>query len=312
MKFNIRLADPNLQRTSLCFYETMTSTAKALRELGHEVFEHSRCVEGVDIVFGFWKNPKDITQRSIIFQQEPVNDDTIERGNVPIEYLKNHVVWDYSRHNVDILKARGVEAEYIPTGVCGLVSLPKVRQTIDVLFFGNVTEYRRVILFSLKVSGLKVVEVYGLYGEDLDELLARSKVVLNLHNQADFATMESVRVVHCLRRGKAVVSEVNIGDDDDGLAQFISPVAYENLVQACTSLVFNDGLRANLESRSSGLLTARNFKDTIERAVEGLGGKRLGTRCPDVVIPRKIIPPSFGRMKYAKDGCTIDWNDYKH
>src|SRR5208337_614658 len=308
MKVNLRLADPDVRRMSSCFDETIASMSKGFCQLGHEIG-----VGGIDIVFGFHMNPREITHRSIIYQQEPVSPKTLSEGNVPISYLKNHIVWDYSRHNVSLLQSHDVKAIYVPSGYAGTLDDPTQicpdAQCIDILFYGNCTEYRRKILEALKARKLKVVEVFGLYHTDLDELLQKSKVILNMHNEREYHSLESVRILRCLVNRKAVVSEINEDDDDDDLGKFVRGVPYGKLVDACVDLVNDRDERRRLESLSVECLRLRSQKDILSLALQSLVGRdKLGGRIvlPD---PPQVIKSSK-RLRYAKDGCTIDWHDY--
>lgn len=297
MKFNLHLADPDT--TSDCFWETMDSVSTALTLLGHTVTRsEAPQTDAINIVFGFHVNPQGIKRRSIVYQLEPVASDTILRKCVPISYLKNHIVWDYSRRNISLLEDYGVHAEYVPICCMPESSVPRdVPKTIDVLYYGNVTPYRRRVIDAIKARGLKIVEVFGLYRTDLDELLAKSKVVLNIHNSDDFTTLESVRIMRCLQRGKAVVTEMNAGDDDDGLLPFVCSSAYPELAKACEELAADDAQRIALEQKSSEVLVGRDLTEILPVVLSRIPQGFLGTECP----------PLAGR--YAKDGCTIMWQE---
>ena len=162
-------------------------------------------------------------------------------------------VWDYSRRNIEILRAlgRNVPIRHVPIGyVPQLTRVPRAEvQDIDVLFYGSVNDRRRRILEALTEAGLEVRSVFGCYGRDRDALIARAKVVLNLHYY-ESSIFEMVRVSYLLANGKAVVAEcLEDAEIDPKLKLAAALVPYEGLVEACCDLVQNERARLELEQR---------------------------------------------------------------
>ncbi len=56
---------------------------------------------------------------------------------------------------------------------------------IDVLFYGWLNRAPPAILGGLRAAGLKVVHLFGAYGEERDAAIANAKVLLNLHFYED-------------------------------------------------------------------------------------------------------------------------------
>ena len=94
-------------------------------------------------------------------------------------------VWDYSRTNGEVIAKLGVPITFVPFGYAPYYEQSFRRHTenknlqpdFDVLFFGAMSHRRRCCLEQLERRGIKVrVLQFGnaLYGEELDELLARS------------------------------------------------------------------------------------------------------------------------------------------
>lgn len=88
----------------------------------------------------------------------------------------------------------------------------------------------------------------SIYGEERDALIARSRVVLNLH-QYDIHIFEQVRVNYLLINGKAVVSEV--ADDTeipDLYRRLVEPVCgIDVIVDRCRQLAASERLRHERE-----------------------------------------------------------------
>jgi hypothetical protein len=266
--FNVTLSYRGVNEN---FAEVMASVATGLRAAGKTVTETNGFQGGVEnIIFGFYINPAIAQKRSIIYQLEPVADWTLGQtwGNIPSKLLQQHLVWDYSRYNIDRLKEAGVDARYVPIGFTPGKDRIEARQDIDVLFYGAVHERRRKIMEGLKRARINAQFVFGVFGGRLDDLIARSKVVLNLHGSGDFHTFESVRVAGALSRRKAVVSEVNIGDDTDGFNGAVLGVPYPSLVDACVFLVRNAERRAEYADAGFEYVKTRDIGQIMGVAVE--------------------------------------------
>ena len=52
---------------------------------------------------------------------------------------------------------------------------------IDVLFIGSINPRRRAVLEQMHADGLRVQAAFGVYGAERDALVARARIVLNVH-----------------------------------------------------------------------------------------------------------------------------------
>lgn len=168
--------------------------------------------------------------------------------------LQGSPVIDYSERNREWLRRElQVDAELLMLGHAPeLERIPRAsKQDIDVLFYGKITPQRAEILSALRRNGLRVVALGGAladYGKDRDALIARSRIVLNLH-QYDIHIFEQVRVNYLLINGKAVVSEV-LGDSEipDLYRRLVEAVCgVDAIVDRCRQLAGNDALRRERE-----------------------------------------------------------------
>ncbi|WP_216897445.1 hypothetical protein [Nocardia alni] len=258
MQFNVTLASRT--RTTPAFDDMMIVVGAALRDLGHSTVDTGAPdPDRIDVVFGHYIEPGRFPDRSVVYQLEPVSAHTLRTDHVRMDVLRRHVVWDYSRHNVEQLRARGVPAHYVPFGYHPRLRrvTPAPEQDIDVLFYGGGTTRRIAIVSALRRAGLEAVHVSGVYGSALDPIIARAKVVLNLHAHTEYRVMESVRVGYLLSNRKAVVAEVGPSDDDDDLGGGVTAVRYPELVDACVELVRDDAARAELETAGFELISRR-------------------------------------------------------
>ncbi len=185
---------------------------------------------------------------------------------------------DFSDRNRRTLVRAGVphadllEVGYSP-GLTRIRPVAQVDKDIDVLFYGSTNERRARILTALQEKGLKVANLFGVYGEERDAMIARAKVVLNLHYYRA-SIFEAVRVSYLLANRVCVVSEGEPGDPDAArFAGGLAMVPYDALVAACVALAADPERRASLAeagfarmlaSRQADLLRARFFPDAPE------------------------------------------------
>src|SRR5271166_3198407 len=156
------------------------------------------------------------------------------------ELLGRFPVWDFSESNAfDLAKVINRPVHYLRMFyVEGLSRIPTgAEHDIDVLFYGSFNARRSQILDSLCARGLVVKAVFGVFGAQLDELIARSKIVLNIHFY-DNGRLEMIRLFDLFANGRAVVSELNPGELlDPDLADALIGVPYELLADATEALV---------------------------------------------------------------------------
>lgn len=81
---------------------------------------------------------------------------------------------------------------------------------IDVLFYGGINKARAKILHELRERGLHVKHLSGVFGAERDAFIARSKIVLNLH-QYGTKILEMIRIHYLMNNSKVVLTQY---DDD--------------------------------------------------------------------------------------------------
>ncbi|WP_321936779.1 hypothetical protein [Paraburkholderia sp. J8-2] len=179
-----------------------------------------------------------------------------------VEMLRRHPVLDYSPSNVERIRELTGNAHvhvltpgYVPQ-LTRIQARPE--QDVDVLFYGMLNERRHKILEALRASGLVVQHLQGVYGDERDRWIARSKIVLNVHYYDD-KIHEVVRTSWLLANRKAVVSEcepdTEIADD---LREAVVAVPYDDLVQTCVALAKDDARRHAVEQRGFEIFARRD------------------------------------------------------
>lgn len=287
MNFLIRFVNYHQKHPSRCFNDFARSLALALGKLGHEaVIEHEvrpaaaraqpdASVPRVQpaasrlILFGLHDTRPDfdVPGDAIIYNTEQVLAGTHWKN---LEAYKDNPIWDYSRVHVQWFRARGASrVVHCPVGyVEGMETISVGLEDIDVLFYGTPSPPRHEVMTKLAMSGLRVKWVVGLYGADLDRLIARSKVILNLHFY-DSPVFEIFRVSHLLANGRCVVSEAGGRDPElEALAGRATVcVPRGELVEACRELAGDPARRREVAERGAREFQALDFVESARRAL---------------------------------------------
>ncbi|MBK7722249.1 MAG: hypothetical protein IPI32_08510 [Austwickia sp.] len=156
--------------------------------------------------------------------------------------MSRFTIWDYSSVNVDDWRARGVHAIHVPLGYDPLLErLPELSREpdFDVVHVGSVNKRRMAILEALAARGWRVHAAFGVYGRERDALLARSRLVLNLHFY-ESALLEIARLSYLWANRKPVVTEIGPTTSDDlGMRDWCLHAPYEALVERVEEALLN-------------------------------------------------------------------------
>ena len=157
-------------------------------------------------------------KRLVLFNIEQIDPSYKFAGvHRPKDFLDNFrlfdEIWDYDQVNIERLSKLGIKAKYLPFVYTEELNryTPNEEQDIDILFYGSVSPRRQELIDAVKKENpdKNMVVTTGLYADSLDDMLKRSKVVLNCRyvNWADI--QEQTRIFYPLINGTTVVSEYN-------------------------------------------------------------------------------------------------------
>lgn len=168
-------------------------------------------------------------------------------------------LWDYSERNIALLASRhGVTARHLRLGYHpALHRIGRAAdQDLDVYFYGSINERRRRLLAAVQDAGLRLAHSFGTYGAARDAVIARAKLILNIHHYDD-QIFEVVRVSYLMNNAKAVVAEVNPGTAvDAAYLPGLCGVPAEAVVDACRRLVGDAAARGALEEAALATLAS--------------------------------------------------------
>ena len=185
--------------------------------------------------------------------------------------LREFVVWDYSARNIDRIRklVAAARVRHVPIGYVPEMSRIEAApsQDIDVLFYGSTNPRRSKIIQALRATDLNLNTAFDVYGAERDALIARAKVVLNMHYY-DSSIFEIVRVSYLLANRKAVVAECNVSTEMDAdMQDAVAPAPYDRLVATCVDLVGNPREREALEQRGFARMAARDETAILRTAL---------------------------------------------
>ena len=280
-RFVLVLLPPKHRQHMRVFEEIAEVVAGGLHALGYSTTTREReFLEGErHVVFApHLLQPKHaavLPSSSILYNFEPLHPLRENLMTLIADFAPRFTLWDYSAANVEMLRAqnRGSKVQHVPFGYTP--ALTRVTgapdQDIDVLFYGSLNERRERALDAIRARGLGGVAARDVYGSERDALIARAKVVLNVHYYDDARNFESPRIVDLLANRKAVVTERKDGVAIDAdLAPLIVTAPYEALAEACWQLVTDERRRRELETAAFEGIRQRDESQILRQALKDL------------------------------------------
>ena len=254
--FTLYIVSPAGYVHSMAFLEVAQGLWGGLRELGYQtsITTDPNELQGRVIVLG--ANLLDhhgipglsLPQDAVLLNLEQITKGSPWITDALLKRYSEFRVWDYSKNNVKALYELGCrDVHYVGIGYAKLLSrirmLPENDRDIDVLFYGSLNERRSKILKGLQDKGLKVVHLFGVYGDQRDEVIARSKIVLNIHFYSS-KIFEIVRLSYLLSNRAFIVSEH--GSDPMEEAPYSKGLVlceYEQLIDTCVKWIDDESGR---------------------------------------------------------------------
>lgn len=276
MKFAVTVISPPGYPHSAALAEVAESFHHGLASLGHDsLLTSDASIPGRrHIVLGsnlLPHYPQPLAGDAILYNLEQVESGSAWIRPKLIELFRRHEVWDYSRQNVAALATHGVRvARVVPIGYTKQLTriAPAPAQDIDVLFVGSINLRRQQAIDRLRAAGLRVHVAFGVYGQARDALIARSRLVLNLHFY-EAKVLEMVRISYLLANRCAVLSEP--GSDPDEVRALAGGVAfadYDRLAERARELVDSPDERSRLAARGFEIIQARPIADYLRSALD--------------------------------------------
>jgi hypothetical protein len=263
------------------YKEVIETIAWGLEKLGHQVTYavNKPAVDAINIIFGAQVMPivalKQMPDDTIIYNFEQMRGQAPHNIRHEIAYCaqaERFKIWDYCEANLQSWQALGRhDVKFVPVGYAPILSrISKVEmQDIDVLIYGLSGERRLQTFHELSVRGVSTLFASGFYGSTRDDLISRSKIVLNINLYKISRIFEIVRVSYLLANKKAVVADLDADTfiEEDVRAGITFASSGQELLNACFTLLENKSRRADLEEAGFSCIIRRDIRDIIQRAL---------------------------------------------
>lgn len=276
MRISIVVISPPGYQHAAAFAEVAETLYHGLRELGHQVTTR---VNGFDMhALNIVLGPQLLSfsgltpaPDSILYNLEQISLSSTWMRPAMLEVFKGRVIWDYDAHNALRFRDFNLEVDAIvPLGYAPqMTRIPHgADRDIDVLFFGSLNPRRRRILNDMRALGLRVEALFGSYGEHRDALIARAKIVLNVHFY-EAKILEMVRISYLLANGCTVLSERSMDKaQDDELAGGVEFADYNGLARRAVELVRDQAVREAIGARGLEIMRAQPIVNFLRPALE--------------------------------------------
>ncbi|SAK51309.1 glycosyltransferase family protein [Caballeronia ptereochthonis] len=276
MKFAVTVVSPPGYAHSAAFHEVAETLHYALLSLGHDsVMTREGRLDGRrHIVLGSNLLPHYglmLAPDAILYNLEQVHAGSSSWITPELlALLRSHIVWDYSVANARAFAALGVRVErVVPIGY--VPELTRIRfaepRDIDVLFIGSLCPRRAHVIDRMRAAGIDVIAAFGLYGRPRDRLIARARLVLNVHSRAD-GVLEIVRLSYLLANGCAVLSERCADAHDEApLAHAIAFADYDSLPERAAQLISSPTELERLARDGYAEMRSRRAADYLRAAL---------------------------------------------
>jgi 2-polyprenyl-3-methyl-5-hydroxy-6-metoxy-1,4-benzoquinol methylase len=278
VKLAICTVSPPRYPHSAVFREVAETLHAAATALGHQaLLTNDSSLPGYHtIVLGtnlLLNHPQPVAKDAILYNLEQVQRGPWFNERV-LSLYRQYELWDFSEANANELERFGLTRPHVvPIGWAPILQRIKPKpEDIDVLFYGCINGRRKHVLESLCQHGVRVESLFGVYGKERDEYIARAKIVLNMHFY-EARVFEIVRTSYLLANGRLVLSERGASPEDE--APFETGVAfasYDQLVPRCLALLKNADERQQIAANGQRLMEARPETSYLQPALEKRAG----------------------------------------
>lgn len=223
------------------------------------------------IIFGAHSLPfdlKGLPDSAVIYNLEIIDSGSPLVHQIYLDRMKQHEVWDSSLSNIALLREHGIEAKHVPIGYSDTYLFDMAVPTdIDVLFYGSMSDRRNVVIDQLVRRGLNVVTLFGVFGEELQSYIRRSRLVLDVGYYVTSHPVNQVKLAPLWSNNASVLSETPTADGE-GFAEFMVHCGYENLVDEAVYLLRNTDKRIDVSDRAHWRFLDRSQTRYLDAVLE--------------------------------------------
>jgi len=280
MNFHLAHIVPNKLHHGMHGYKEVVDTVQwGLEQLGHSAVYglNSLSSKATNIIFGAQvlglEQLEQLPADTIVYNFEQAKGLSAENLRPQMHLAaQRFCIWDYNASNAAVWSGLGAKRVcVVPIGYAPVLQrIPKPPlQDIDVLLYGSPADDRLGAFHHLAMSGLTAVFVCGLYGRSRDELIARSKLIVNIPNRTRSKIFEVVRVSYLLANRKAVVADLDADSEiDEDMRAAVKATEPPRLVDDCRALAADDAAREAQEQAGFAIMARRDIRPILQRACE--------------------------------------------
>lgn len=237
-------------------------------------------------------------RKTMVFNFEQLGSTSAMAGADYLEWLRRWLVLDYHSHNVAHLRRVNGPAQQVLE--LPIVPRPSVLfrpelpagKTVDVLFFGSLSERRARLLHRLEEAGLRVEAVAGAYAGELTPAIRRARLVLHVHFY-ETGLFPVARVLQPVAEGLPIVCETSAQSaQSDWSDSGIRFAPYDGLVDACRALLLS-GEEQRARARHAQRFAAEiDFAGPFNQVLQALAGRLAAARrtLPAPALPPQAVP----------------------
>jgi hypothetical protein len=198
--------------------------------------------------------------KKIIYNIEQMTREIMLTNNLPRMKQSDIIeVWDYSISNYNILKNHNLSVRHVPfklnlDKILMYRNLQTLIKEYDIIFCGQMGDYRKHILDMLKSKGKKVFILEGDYTGNRDIEIGKSKLLINIHFNETYRVFETIRCEPWLASGHNVLTESSLDDDPRAIS-----VPYDQLVNKACEILDSMEISRKIENNTVVL-----YCDTLE------------------------------------------------
>ncbi len=260
------------------YKEVIDTIQWGLTQLGHQVTYslNSYDESALNIIFGAQVLPlaflEQLPRDSVVYNFEQLRGRDVAGIRPEVHYCATHFqIWDYSEPNLAMWRTLGAAApKLVPVGYAPILTriAKPALQDIDVLIYGMGGDKRLDVFNRISRTGMSVLFACGFYGVARDELIARSKIVLNINLYNASQIFEIVRVSYLFANKKAIVATLDdntyVEPDIQAAIKFTTA---ESIARDCLTLSQDDAERSRLEQAGYGQFSQRSIIPILRDAL---------------------------------------------
>jgi len=268
VKIAVVVPRPKSYTHSAALLDLAVPLAEGLKEHGFDAEITSQPSRDRSVIVGPHLLSQMPPENAILYNTEQISAESPWFSGPLLDLYRQHRVWDYDPMNTTALKALGVNAVTVPPGYAPCLTCVerKADPDIDVLFFGSVNVRRATVLNELG-RNFKIAYASDLYGSDRDRMVARAKIVLNVHYY-QAAIFEAARVSYLLANRAFVVSEKSTH-----MPWRVGYVAmpYDKLIDTCADYLTTPEERARIAELGFETFSGSSAAEMVRPVVDELG-----------------------------------------